>query len=129
MTADVNENRTSVGLDNENQTSTGIDENQNRTSVGLYDNIFNNYRYNNIEQGVLSTDVPFLELLIWKHIYPYHLDYKTYLDERYFKNNTQKHLSTDNTKGFGELDGLDFCEVVPPEEGEALNGLAEARGG
>ena len=108
------QNRTSVGLDNrKSRTSMGFTEgeinSENRTSVGLYDNIFNDYRFNNIQRGLMSTDVPFLELLILKNIYPYRLDYTTHIDERYFKNNTQEPISTADIHG---LDGLDYCEVV-----------------
>ena len=109
-------NRTSKGLamnkiHDENRTSVGIYESEKRTSMVMYDNIFNNYRYYNIGRGVMSTDVPFLELLILKNIYPHRLDYTTHLDEHYFKANTQEPISTTD---IDSLDGLDYCEVVLP---------------
>jgi VirE N-terminal domain len=98
--------RTSMGLPQDNS------NNEKRTNMGLYDNIFNNYRYYNISAGVMSTDVPYLELIIWKNIYPSRLDWITRLDEYYFKDNPQKLISTDSIEG---LDGLEICEVVLPK--------------
>jgi hypothetical protein len=93
--------RTEVGLHEiENGSEKG-------TKVGLYDNIFNKFRYKIFEQAIMSTDVPFLELLILKHIYPYRLDYVTRLDECYFSD-PQKPISTDMIDG---LDGLEVCEI------------------
>jgi len=80
--------------------------------MGLYDNIFSNHRYYNIAGGVMSTDVPYLELIIWKNIYPCRLDWITRLDEYYFKDNPQKLISTDSIEG---LDGLEICEIVLPK--------------
>ncbi len=114
----IDEKRTSMGMGenlDSNLTDNLIDEN--RTSVGLYDNLFNNYRFNNIQEYKLSTDVPFFEIILRKHSYSYKLDYTTHLDEHFFQNNTQEPLSTDNTKGFEELDGLDYCEVIKPTQG------------
>ncbi len=93
--------RTEVGLlDDDNGSEKG-------TKVGLYDNIFNKFRYKIFEQAIMCTNVPFLELLILKHIYPYHLDYETRLDESYFTN-PQMPISTDMIDG---LDGLEVCKV------------------
>ena len=96
-------NRTSVGLTSELHS-------ENRTSVGLYDNIFNKYRYSGIDKRVMRTDVPFLELLVLKNMYPYRLDYTTNIDEHYF-NDPQKQIHA-NSIG---LDGLEVCEVVLPK--------------
>ena len=57
----------------------------------------------------MSTDVPFLELLLLKNMLPARLDYITRLDEYYFKDNPEKPISTDSIEG---LDGLEVCEVV-----------------
>lgn len=82
------------------------------TEVGLYANIFNIYRYKNIERGVMSTDVPFLEFIIAMNTYPYRLDWSTRLDEIYFTKNPQKPISTDYIDG---LDGMEVCEIVLPK--------------
>jgi DNA-binding transcriptional regulator YiaG len=82
------------------------------TNVGIYANIFNIYRYKNIEKGIMSTSVPFLEFIIAMNTYPYRLDWYTRLDEIYFKDNTQKPISTDIIEG---LDGMEVCEIVLPK--------------
>ena len=82
------------------------------TKVGLYANIFNIYRYKNIERGIMSIDVPFLEFIIAMNTYPYNLDWSTRLDEIYFEKNPQKPISTDNIEG---LDGMEVCEIVLPK--------------
>jgi hypothetical protein len=120
---DDDEKRTSVGLlcndegnDDENRTSVGLlsvdNDNEERTSVGLYDNIFNRYRYYDIQKKVMSTNVPFFELLLWKYYNPNGrnngLDYSTHIDEHYFKANPQKPISVDSIEG---SDGLDVCEI------------------
>lgn len=96
------EKRTSVPL------STDSDTGEKRTSVGLYDSIFNNYRFNGIYIRVMRTNVRFLELLILKHCYPYRLDWVTHIDEYYFKNDTQKQISIDV---IGNDYGLEVCEI------------------
>lgn len=83
---------------------------QKRTEVGLYANIFNEYRFRNLEEGIMNTSVPFLELIILKNIYPYELDWTTMLDEYYFTSQLQ--LSTDSLEG---LDGLEVCQVAMPK--------------
>ena len=121
-------NRTSIGIRAQKRTSVGMGENldstlpdidtdEKRTSVGLYDCVFNKYRFNNIYEYIMSTDVPFFEMALWKLSYPHKLDYQTHIDENYFKDNTQKPLSTDKTLGFEDIDGLYFCEVQIPEDG------------
>jgi hypothetical protein len=99
-------NRTSVGL-----LSAG-DDDERRTSVGLYDNIFNRYRYYDIQKKVMSTNVPFFELLLWKYYNPNGrnngLDYITNIDERYFNGNPQKPISIDSIAGG---DGIEVCEI------------------
>jgi DNA-binding transcriptional regulator YiaG len=82
------------------------------TEVGLYGNIFNHYRYKNIERGVMSSSVPFLEFIISMNVSPLKLDWTTRLDEIYFKGNTQKPISTDSIEG---LDGMEVCEIVLPK--------------
>jgi len=77
-----------------------------RTQVGLYDNVFNNYRFSSIN-CVMITDVPFLDILILKNMYPYRLDWKTRIDECYFKDNPDKPISAVDIG----IDGLDFCEL------------------
>ena len=79
-----------------------------RTEVGLYKNIFNNYRYYNIQQGVMDTSVPFLEILILKNSLPYRLNWNTTIDEHYFKSNTQKQL---NVIDIGCKEGIEVCKV------------------
>ncbi len=79
-----------------------------RTEVGLYKNIFNNYRYYNIEEGVMDTSVPFLEIMILKHSSPYRLNWNTTIDEHYFKSNTQKQI---NTIDIGCKEGIEVCKV------------------
>jgi len=79
-----------------------------RTEIGIYGNIFNNYRYYNIERGVMDTSVPFLELIILKHSYPSKLDWETRLDEYYFKDNPQKQV---NILNIGCSEGLEICKV------------------
>lgn len=96
------EKRTSVPL------LTDSDTGEKRTSVGLYDSIFNNYRFNGIYIRVMRTNVRFLELLILKHCYPYRLDWVTHIDEYYFKNDKQKQISID---GIGNDNGLEVCEI------------------
>ncbi len=96
--------------------STSYDEHYNnilnllkkRTEVGLYKNIFNNYRYYNIQQGVMDTSVPFLEILILKNSLPYRLNWNTTIDEHYFKSNTQKQL---NVIDIGCKEGIEVCKV------------------
>jgi DNA-binding transcriptional regulator YiaG len=82
------------------------------TDVGLYSNIFSIYRYYNIERGIMSTSVPFLEFIIAMNTYPYRLDWCTRLDEIYFKENPDKPISTDSIEG---LDGMEVCEIVLPK--------------
>lgn len=79
-----------------------------RTEVGLYTNIFNDYRYKGIGRGVMDTTVPFLELIILKNLYPYKLDWETQLDELYFKEHTQKHL---NVLDIGCRHGIEICKI------------------
>ncbi len=110
----LSEKRTSVGI---GSTSMDNSVDKKRTSVGLYDCVFNKYRFNNIDKYIMSTDVPFFEMALWRHSYPHKLDYQTHIDENYFKDNTQKPLSTENTVGFEDIDGLYFCEVKIPEDG------------
>jgi hypothetical protein len=100
-------NRTSVGL------LSACEDTEKRTSVGLYDTIFNRYRYYDIQKKVMSTNVPFFELLLWKHFNPNGrnngLDYSTHIDEHYFKANPQQPISIDS---IGSDDGLDVCEII-----------------
>ena len=79
-----------------------------RTEIGIYANIFNNYRYNNIERGVMDTSVPFLELIVLKHSYPYRLNWETRLDEYYFQANPQKQI---NVMNIGCSEGLEVCTI------------------
>jgi hypothetical protein len=79
-----------------------------RTEIGLYANIFNEYRYHNIERGIMDTSVPFLELIILKNIYPYKLDWDTKLDEYFFKDHPQKQL---NVLSIGCNDGIEICKI------------------
>jgi len=113
----LSEKRISMGIENFDYYLPDIDTEEKRTLVGLYDSVFNKYRFNNIDKYIMSTDVPFFEIELWKHSYPHKLDYQTHIDEYYFRENTQEPLSTDNTLGFEETDGLDFCEVQIPEDG------------
>jgi hypothetical protein len=78
------------------------------TSVGYYDDIFNKYRFKNIEKGVMRTDVPILYLLIMQLSYPYKLDFNTFLDESYFSTRTQTKI---NILDLGNHDGLKTCEI------------------
>jgi hypothetical protein len=112
------EKGTSVGLideiNSENRTSVGLSDDNNsekRTSVGLYDNLFNKFRYVCIDKNIMRTDVPFLELLILKHLYPYRLDLTTTIDEYYFNSNPQKQI---HTQSIG-IDGIEVCEVILPK--------------
>lgn len=82
------------------------------TDVGIYSNIFNVYRYKDIERGIMSTSVPFLEFIIAMNTYPYRLDWSTRHDEIYFKDNPDKPISTDSIEG---LDGMEVCEIVLPK--------------
>lgn len=79
-----------------------------RTEIGLYDNVFNDYRYYNIGRGVMDTSVPFLELIILKNLYPYQLDWETRLDEHYFRSNPQKQI---NVVSIGCDGGLEICKI------------------
>lgn len=81
------------------------------TDVGVYANIFNHYRYKNIERGIMRTDVPFLEFIVLMNTFPNQLDWSTRLDEIYFKDDPQKPISTDTIEG---LDGMEVCEIVLP---------------
>jgi len=81
---------------------------QKRTEVGLYKNIFNNYRYYNIHSRVMDTSVPFLEIMILKNSLPYRLNWNTTIDEHYFKSNTQKQI---NLIDIGCIDGIEVCKV------------------
>lgn len=100
-------NRTSMGNTEDTQTLIG-QEGEKRTSVGLYDSIFNKYRYVSLGNCVMSTYVLFLEFLIIKNNHPTQLDFKTRLDEYYFNDNPQKPISTASIDG---LDGMEVCEV------------------
>lgn len=82
------------------------------TEVGIYANIFNRYRYKNIERGIMRTDVPFLEFIVLMNTFPNQLDWSTRLDEIYFKDDPQKPISTDTIEG---LDGMEVCEIVLPK--------------
>lgn len=103
---DIIKNRTSIPpiIDNTNT--------QNRTLIPLNDSIFNNYRFNNITDSIMSTNVLFLELLILKNAYPYRLDYSTNIDEVYFKDDINKILHIND---IGCPEGLDFCEFIFPK--------------
>jgi len=82
--------------------------NQKRTSMGIYDSVFNEYRFHKIKDSVMSTDVPFLEILVLKNNTPSSIEHKTRLDEIYFGDNPNEPLSTDDFEG---LNGLDVCEA------------------
>lgn len=108
-------NRTSMGkFFYSNGTSMGnvqeksVDTEGKETSVGLYDSVFNEYRFHNIKECVMSTDVPFFEFLVLKNSYPSRVEHKTRLDEIYFQDNPDKPISTDRMEG---LDGIEVCEV------------------
>lgn len=90
------------------ETLVGNEEDKKRTSVGIYDSVFNDYRYHNIRDSVMSTDVPFLEILVLKNNTPSSVEHKTRLDEIFFRDNPNEPISTDD---FESLDGLDVCEV------------------
>ena len=79
-----------------------------RTETGIYANIFNDFRYYNIERGVMDVSVPFLELIILKHSYPYKLNWETKLDEYYFQSNPQEHI---NVKTIDCPEGLEVCNI------------------
>jgi hypothetical protein len=79
-----------------------------RTEVGLYKNIFNDYRFYHLEQGVMGTSVPFLEVIILKHSFPSELYWDTRIDEHYFKDNPQKQI---NIMKFGCTEGLEVCKI------------------
>ena len=79
-----------------------------RTETGLYANIFNDFRYFNIERGIMDVSVPILELIILRHSYPYELNWNTRLDEYYFKNNPQKQI---NIMTIGCPNGLEVCKI------------------
>lgn len=55
------------------------------TSVGLYDCIFNKYRFDSINNILLSTSVPFLENFLMIQLENDKLDFKTRIDEVYFE--------------------------------------------
>jgi hypothetical protein len=97
-------NGTSVGNDIK-ETSMGKGK---ETSVGIYDSVFNQYRFHNIKECVMSTDVPFFEFLVLKNSYPARIEHKTRLDEIYFKDKPNEPISTDSIIG---LDGIEVCEV------------------
>ncbi len=74
-----NKKGTSVGIENggeltpaedANGTLVGNRENQSGTSVGIYDCIFNEYRFHTIKDSVISTNVPFFEILFMKYCTP-----------------------------------------------------------
>lgn len=96
-----------MGKDSNLETLVGNDD-EKRTSVGIYDSVFNDYRYHNIRDSVMSTDVPFLEILVLKNNTPSSVEHKTRLDEIFFRGNPNEPISTDD---FESLDGLDVCEV------------------
>ena len=99
---------TSMGYDDENRTSVGIYDDENGTSVGIYDPIFNEYRFHNIKDSVMRTDVPLFEILVLKNNTPSSVEHKTRLDEKFFRDNPNKPISTDDFEG---MDGLDVCEA------------------
>jgi len=78
------------------------------TEVGIYKNVFNKYRYYNIERGVMDTSVPFLELIILQNSYPYKLNWNTTIDGYYFKSNPQKQL---NVIDIGCHEGLEVSKI------------------
>lgn len=103
---DMNKKRTSVGMENSMESTST--EPTNGTLVGIYDCIFNKYRYPTLKDSVISTNVPFFEMLFHKYCTPEVVERETRLDEIYFKDYPEKRLSTDDFEG---LDGLEVCEV------------------
>ncbi len=99
--------RTSMGKGANLGTIVGYSD-ENLTSVGIYDSVFNEYRFHNIGDSVMSTNVPFLEILTLKYNTPSSVEHKTRLDEIYFGDNPNEPLSTDDFEG---INGLDVCEA------------------
>lgn len=101
-------NEESIHSENEIGTSVGTGGNELGTSVGIYDCIFNKFRFHTIKDSVMSTNVPFFEILFMKYCTPSKVERETRLDEIYFKDYPDKRLSTDDFVG---IDGLEVCEI------------------
>lgn len=105
------ENAVLTSSEKETGTSVGIEEvTISGTSVGIYDCIFNKFRYPTLKDSVISTNVPLFEILFHKYCTPEVVERETRLDEMYYNDYPDKRLSTDDFEG---LDGLEVCELKP----------------
>jgi len=75
-----------------------------RTEEGIYKEIFNNYRFNNINNNIMSTSVPILELFIMQQLEKGSLDYETRIDEIYF--------GEDKQKSYSVKEGIEYTKII-----------------